>query len=112
MGFLRRVTANGHRAAWALTLDVASFFPSVHKPTLYQILAQHVRDPELLWLTQTILFHDPTRNYRFRSLGGSCSGPNVDGYPIPAHKSLFSKHNECGLPIGNLTSQFWGNALG
>jgi hypothetical protein len=28
---------------------------------------------------------------------------------VPAHKTLFGKNNERGLPIGNLTSQFWGN---
>jgi hypothetical protein len=28
---------------------------------------------------------------------------------VPPPKSLFGKHNERGLPIGNLTSQFWGN---
>jgi hypothetical protein len=28
---------------------------------------------------------------------------------VPAPKSLFGKRNERGLPIGNLTSQFWGN---
>jgi len=40
MAFLRRVTANGRRRrAWALKLDVASFFPSIHKETLDAILA-------------------------------------------------------------------------
>ncbi|MGH7322074.1 MAG: hypothetical protein ACRELA_20960, partial [Candidatus Rokuibacteriota bacterium] len=32
MEFLRRVTANGRRPAWALKLDVASFFPSDELP--------------------------------------------------------------------------------
>ena len=31
------------------------------------------------------------------------------GVDAPARKSLFGKENERGLPIGNLTSQFWGN---
>ena len=38
-----------------------------------------------------------------------CSRTGEPGYPIPPHKSLFGKGNERGLPIGNLTSQFWGN---
>jgi retron-type reverse transcriptase len=37
MEFLRRVTANGQRRAWALKLDVASFFPSIDKQTLYEV---------------------------------------------------------------------------
>jgi hypothetical protein len=28
---------------------------------------------------------------------------------VPARKSLFGKQNHRGLPIGNLTSQFWAN---
>jgi hypothetical protein len=32
--FLRRITANGRRPAWALKLDVASFFPSIDKEVL------------------------------------------------------------------------------
>jgi retron-type reverse transcriptase len=109
MQFLRRITCNGRRPAWALKLDVAGFFSSIDKRTLYGIIAQHVRDPELLWLTRTILFHDPTRDYRFRSLDPAAPGPQTAGYPIPWRKSLFGKDNERGLPIGNLTSQFWAN---
>jgi len=110
MEFLRRATAKGHRGAWALRLDVASFFASIHKQTLYDIIAQRVRDPEILWLTRTILFHDPTRDYRFscRDRGDRC--PETEGYLIPAEKSLFGTGNQHGLPIGNLTSQFWANA--
>lgn len=65
MTFLRQVTANRRQAAWALKLDVASFFPSIHKETLYGILCAAIADPELRWLTATILFHDPTTDYVF-----------------------------------------------
>jgi len=109
MQLLRRITVNGQQRAWAIKLDVASFFPSIHKQTLYGIIARQVRDPELRWLTRAILFHDPTENYHFHSRDVSHRGPETDGYAIPARKSLFGKHNERGLPIGNLTSQFWAN---
>ncbi|MGH8544317.1 MAG: hypothetical protein ACREX3_11955 [Gammaproteobacteria bacterium] len=52
MAFLRGVMANGRRAAWALKLDVASFFPSIHKATLYEIIARRINDPEVRWLTR------------------------------------------------------------
>ena len=42
MKFLRRVTANGRRQAWALKLDVASFFHSIHKATLSEVIASKV----------------------------------------------------------------------
>ena len=106
---LRKVSANGRRRAWALQLDVASFFPSIHKQTLFELLCAGVRDPELRWLTRVLLFHDPTSDYRFRSLRRGAPGPGEPGYPVPEEKSLFGKGNRWGLPIGNLTSQFWGN---
>jgi RNA-directed DNA polymerase len=109
MQLLRRATANGRRPAWTLKLDVASFFTSIHKETLYAIIARHARHPELLWLTRTILFHDPTDDYRFKSGPRHTPPPGSGRYPVPEQKSLFGKGNECGLPIGNLTSQFWAN---
>ena len=107
--FLLQATANGRRPAWALKLDVASFFASIHKATLYQIIARHIADPALRWLTRTVLCHDPTRDYCFRSRDGRTLGPTRPGYPVPRQKSLFGRANEHGLPIGNLTSQFWAN---
>ena len=113
--FLRRITANGQRRAYTLKLDVASFFTSIDKIRLAEILERTVRHPERRWLIRTILFHDPTADYRFKPHGpkGTRSrprpGPGSDAYPIPANKSLFGKENRHGLPIGNLTSQFWAN---
>jgi retron-type reverse transcriptase len=109
MTFLRQATANGHRPAWALKLDVANFFPSIHKATLFRIIARQTTNPELVWLTRILLFHDPTTNYHFQSRKRHAYGPGTPYYPVPRHKSLFGKRNERGLAIGNLTSQFWGN---
>ncbi len=109
MEFLGRATANGKRRAWAIKLDVASFFPSIHKRTLDNLIKAKVAHPELRWLTEVTLFHDPTTDYAFRSLALRCPSPGNPGYPIPARKSLFGSNNERGLPIGNLTSQFWAN---
>lgn len=46
----------------------------------------------------------PTSNYRFRSLTPGAPGPGANRYPIPPE----GKENARGLPIGNLTSQFFG----
>lgn len=107
--FLRSATRNGGRGAWAIKLDVASFFPSIHKPTLLGLLLRRVRDPELRWLTETVLLHDPTTDYRFRSMDCGAARPETAGYSVPRHKSLFGRDNRRGLAIGNLTSQFWAN---
>jgi hypothetical protein len=63
----------------------------------------------LLWLTRTILFHDPTVDYHFKRGPLRTPLPTSARYPIPDHKTLFGKDNRCGIPIGNLTSQFWAN---
>ena len=49
MTFLRRVTANGRRPAWTIHLDVASFFPSIHKATLFELLCRRIEDARLRW---------------------------------------------------------------
>lgn len=107
--FLRRATANGRRPAWTIHLDVASFFPSIHKATLFELLCRRTHHPELRWLTAALLFHDPTTDYRFRSLRGRGGAPGSGHYRVPARKSLFGRRNQRGLPIGNLPSQFWAN---
>jgi hypothetical protein len=81
MTSLCQVTANGRRPAWALKLDVANFFPSIHKATLYELLARHFRHPELRWLTRTLLFHDPTTHYYFQAR--DARGPGSPHYPVP-----------------------------
>lgn len=109
MTFLRRATANRRRGAWALKLDVASFFPSIDKAVLYGILRAAVADPELCWLTATILFHDATTDYVFHKGPSFVPPPGTAGYPVESRKSLFGRDGLVGLPIGNLTSQFWAN---
>lgn len=76
---------------------------------MFAILTRKIEHPELVWLTRTVLFHDPTTDYYFRSRLRNAPGPDSPHYPIPPHKSLFRASNQRGLPIGNLTSQFWGN---
>jgi RNA-directed DNA polymerase len=108
-GFLRQATANRAQPAWALKLDVANFFPSIHRATLYDILCRVVGNPELRWLTATLLFHDPTTDYVFHPGPRRVPPPGDRRYPVEARKSLFAGDGCRGLPIGNLTSQFWAN---
>lgn len=109
MAFLGRATASGRRPAFALELDVASFFPSIDKAVLFELLCRRERDAEARWLAEVLLFHDPTEDYRYRAGRRHTAPPGSAGYPVPARKSLFRSGNRRGLPIGNLTSQFWAN---
>src|SRR6185503_15840758 len=78
------------------------FFTSINKEILFNSLRKRITDPEVLWLTEIILFWDCTSSYSRRG------DRDLLKY-VPVNKSLFGKNNECGLPIGNLTSQFFAN---
>lgn len=100
--FMRRVTHNGTKPGYALHLDIRGFFFHIDKEMLYQIIAKRIRDEALLWLARTIIFHDCTEHAVFKT-------DRRLWRHIPLHKTLFGTENRRGLPIGNLTSQFFSN---
>ncbi|HOX55185.1 MAG TPA: reverse transcriptase/maturase family protein [Candidatus Omnitrophota bacterium] len=100
--FLRQLTQNGNIRAYYLQLDIKDFFTSIDKDILFTLIKAKVNTPEILWLTEKILFWDCTTSY-------VCKGDDMLLSNIPANKSLFGKQNLRGLPIGNLTSQFFAN---
>jgi RNA-directed DNA polymerase len=100
---LRKVTANNTRPAWYLQLDIKGFFVMLDRRILYERLIANESDPIIQWLIRVILFRDPTRDCRFHG------STRADHERLPPHKTLFKARPECGLPIGNLTSQFFAN---
>ena len=100
--FTRQITKNGNIRAHFLQLDIKDFFPTINKEILFKLIARKIHNPDVLWLTQVVLFWDCTTSYVARGDASMLK-------QVPAHKSLFGKNNECGLPIGNLTSQFFSN---
>jgi retron-type reverse transcriptase len=101
--FTRKATANGSKMAWYLQLDVKGFFINLDRNILYQRLKAQEKDPTILWLIRVILFTKVTENCRFRD------ARRKDFECLPEHKTLFKARLGCGLPIGNLTSQFFAN---
>jgi hypothetical protein len=101
--FARQATANGTRRAWYLQLDVRGFFMTIDRNVLCERVLAGERDPAVRWLARTLIFHDPVANCRLRHARRS------DFEALPAHKTLFKAAPDCGLPIGNLTSQFFAN---
>ncbi len=73
------------RFPYFLKLDVKKHFDHVDHEVLLALLAERVADPDVLWLCRTILAHARVP-----------SSPDA---------------RRVGLPIGNLTSQFWGNVV-
>ena len=101
---VRSVTRNWSLPAHYLKCDCANFFVSIDKLVLRERIARRVSEPWWLELSDTILFHDPRENVEVR-------GSRQDLRRVPPHKSLFNAPPDTGLPIGNLSSQFFANVL-
>ena len=101
---IRSITQNWSRPAFYLKLDLANFFVSIDKRIVRDLLAARISEPWWMQLAETILFHDPRQNAVVHSSPRELAR-------IPAHKSLFTQDADHGLPIGNLSSQFFANIL-
>lgn len=100
--FVRSATNNYQTPCYYLQCDVESFYMSINKHIMFDVLCRKIQDPWWKWLTHTILFSDPKENYILNS-------PRWKLDLIPRHKSLFSRPSHIGVPIGNLPSQFDAN---
>ncbi len=75
---------------------------SLKKDILFDLISKRIKNPEILWLAKIIIFNDPIKNF-------TSKGNKSLFAKIPPHKSLFCVPENQGLPIGNLTSQFFAN---
>jgi len=92
-----RLQEFSQRYRYVLRLDIVKHFPSVDHAVLRQTLARVIRQDDLLWLVDAIL--------------ASGAGVLEDDYAMvwfPGDDPLAVLRPR-GLPIGNLTSQFWSN---
>jgi RNA-directed DNA polymerase len=101
---VRSITRNWSRPAHYLKCDLANFFVSIDKHVLRAQLARRVHEPWWLRLAEQILFHDPRLQVDVRSTARLLA-------LVPPHKSLFNAPADTGLPIGNLSSQFFANVF-
>lgn len=94
---LDRCQQFARRYRYVLSCDIRQFFPSVDHAILQSILAPKIDDPDVLWLIDQIL------------VGGG--GVLSEQYTMVyfAGDDLLASQRPRGLPIGNLTSQFWAN---
>ncbi len=100
---IRSITQNWSHTAHYLKLDLANFFVSIDKRVVRELLAKRV-DGWWLQLAELVLFHDPRADFELR-------GDPALLDRVPAHKRLTSQPSHLGLPIGNLSSQFFANVL-
>lgn len=101
---IRSITQNWSRPAWYLKCDLANFFVSIDKRVVREILREKISEPWWRAIVGQILFHDPRQSYDFH-------GERHHLELVPPHKRLLNQPTHKGLPIGNLSSQFFANVL-
>ncbi len=94
---LDRAQAWARTYPYVLQCDLRQFFPSVDHAVLRTILARKIADPDVMWLIDRIL-----------TSGQGVLEAEYDMVYFPGD-DLFAALRPRGLPIGNLTSQFWAN---
>ncbi len=104
--FARQVHS-GQGGGWYLQLDVANFFNRIHRPTLWRQLRGRMHRagvPEVVQrATHALLRRSPLH------AGVQHRATAAERAQVPAHKRLENAPPGRGLPIGNLSSQFFAN---
>ncbi|MFI3135532.1 MAG: RNA-directed DNA polymerase [Methylococcaceae bacterium] len=99
---LRSASQDWTKPAYVLKTDVANFFGSIRQDILFEKLQTKVQNEFLLDLLEKLVFQDVKIKAIFNSDPKKLS-------LVPAHKSLLKARAGIGLPIGNLSSQFFAN---
>jgi RNA-directed DNA polymerase len=96
---LDRAQFFARRYRYVLPCDVRQFFPSIDHALLRRTLDRKLRDRDVLWLVDRIL--------------ESGVGVLSEEYSLVYFPGddLWAANRHRGLPIGNLTSQFWANCF-
>lgn len=119
---IRRESQNYQFPCYVLKMDISGYFMHIDRNRLFNIVikqleamsAHHVEKgkaerwedrvdmPFVEWLNRVIIFQNVAKDCCRR-------GSLLDWYGLPHDKSLFHSAPDCGLPIGNLTSQLFSN---
>lgn len=108
--YIKECTENYTKDAWILKMDIKSFFMSINKQLLADMIDDFIveyyendrKKEKLRELCKQIVLHHPELNCEKR-------GDKSLWAKLDPNKSLFNVGYERGLPIGNLTSQILAN---
>jgi len=92
---LRRFTHFARNSRYILQCDVRRYFPSIDHEILKTLIRRKIKCPQTLWLIDTIID------------GSNEQEPVIEHFP--GDDLLTPLQRRRGLPIGNLTSQFFAN---
>lgn len=117
---IRSCSKNYTTTVYALKMDIQGYFMNINRKrllaTVKEDLMKYSRRKSdtgqcwgekldyslILFLLEEIILTDPTQNCIIK-------GKKSDWDGLPDNKSLFKTPADCGLPIGNLTSQLFSN---
>jgi retron-type reverse transcriptase len=108
--FIRSCSDNFQKDCWILKLDIKGYFMAMDRNILFKKIERKlngIRNADfdiglMLYLIRKVVFNDPTKNCHIK-------GKREDWAGLPRSKSLFFAGAGKGFPIGNLTSQLFGN---
>lgn len=107
--FIRSCSQNYSKDCYVLKLDISGFFMSINRNLLWERLSKFVEEQYdgrdilvIKYLLNKTVMSDPTKNCYIKGSWRDWNG-------LPRTKSLFYSKKNCGLPIGNLTSQVFAN---
>lgn len=107
--FIRQCSKNYSSDCYILKLDLQGFFMSINKSILFAKLEQFINEKYkqsdkdlIIKQCKQIIYNGPTKSCIIK-------GNKNDWNNLPETKSLFHSKPNCGLPIGNLTSQVFAN---
>ncbi|MGG1923637.1 reverse transcriptase/maturase family protein [Chryseobacterium sp. NRRL B-14798] len=120
---LKMITSSFTKDAYILKLDIKSYFMSINKNRLMKKLRDIISENTFKksrymasggnvhrdidydsWfgILEKVVYHDPTTKCTIK-------GKVSHWEKLPDSKSIFKSAPDCGLPIGNLTSQLFSN---
>jgi len=109
--FIRSCSQKYKQDCYILKLDISGYFMAINKDILFEQVKTKLQQksnkinfdlPLILYLIEKTIYYQPTKNYIIK-------GDKADWEGLPPSKSLFYSKPNCGLPIGNLTSQLFSN---
>lgn len=112
---IQSIEDKNKKSAHYLQMDISGFFMSIDKKLLFNLISKRLTKTykthkhsqqwlsEVLWLSEKIISADPVKHH-------IKTGDTSLFSTVPPRKSLFANNREGkGLPIGNLSSQFFAN---
>lgn len=118
---IRQESENYTKETYVLKMDIKGYFIHINRLILLKIVnncldkmkRHHPKEENITWeekldydfvkyLGEVIILNDPTKNCIIK-------GTKKDWIGLPDSKTLFKTPKNCGLPIGNLTSQLFSN---